>query len=80
MLNHLNGAAAANGTVSKPVKVGRLVPDSMLPAVKKAIDGSDLTKIALIEHLKKLYVFARDSHGQKLIVVQVSGHDERCYY
>jgi chromatin assembly factor 1 subunit A len=35
-------------------KAARYVPDSDLPAFKEAIDGQDLTKIAMIEHLKKL--------------------------
>ena len=43
-----------NGKVPKAAKVGpRLVPADVLPAFTQAIDGSDLTKIALIEHLKK---------------------------
>ena len=43
-----------NGKVPKAAKVGpRLVPADVLPSFRQAIDGSDMTKIALIEHLKK---------------------------
>jgi hypothetical protein len=35
-------------------KSGKLVPPEELEAFKLAIDGSDLTKIAMVEHLKKL--------------------------
>jgi chromatin assembly factor 1 subunit A len=43
-----------NGKVPKAAKVGpRLVPADVLQAFREAVDGSDLTKIALIEALKK---------------------------
>lgn len=43
-----------NGKVPKAAKIGpRMVPPDVLPAFRAAIDGSDMTKIALIEHLKK---------------------------
>lgn len=46
--------ALVNGKVPKAAKVGpRLVPADLLPAFREAVDGSDLTKIALIEALKK---------------------------
>jgi chromatin assembly factor 1 subunit A len=38
------------------LKPARFIPDSDLEIFKLAIDGQDLTKIAMIEHLKKLYV------------------------
>jgi chromatin assembly factor 1 subunit A len=47
-------ATLVNGKVPKAAKVGpRLVPADVLPAFRDAVDGSDLTKIALIEALKK---------------------------
>jgi chromatin assembly factor 1 subunit A len=43
-----------NGKVPKAAKVGpRLVPADLMPAFKAAVSGSDMTKIALIEALKK---------------------------
>ena len=56
-----NGQATAtvqstlvNGKIPKAAKVGpKLVPADVLPAFRAAVDGSDMTKIALIEHLKK---------------------------
>jgi chromatin assembly factor 1 subunit A len=43
-----------NGKVPKAAKVGpRLVPTDVMPAFKAAVSGSDMTKIALIEALKK---------------------------
>ena len=41
-------------TASKPAK--RMVPAETMDEFKRAIDGSDLTKIALVEALKKKYV------------------------
>jgi chromatin assembly factor 1 subunit A len=50
-------ATLVNGKVPKAAKVGpRLVPADVLPAFRAAVDGSDMTKIALIEALKKQYV------------------------
>jgi hypothetical protein len=43
-----------NPTVPHLPKVVRLVPVEDLEAFKAAIDGQDLTKLAMIEHLKKL--------------------------
>jgi hypothetical protein len=37
------------------MKAARYIPDAEIDAFKDAIDGQDLTKIAMIEHLKKLY-------------------------
>jgi chromatin assembly factor 1 subunit A len=36
------------------LKAARYVPEADLDAFKQAIDGQDLTKVAMIEHLKKL--------------------------
>lgn len=60
-LNGANGTITPNGLVARPsAKFGnaahkpkRLVPDDQLEDFKRAIDGSDLTKIAIIEALKK---------------------------
>jgi len=60
-LNGANGDAVSNTTPAKlgtksatsTGKAKRLVPDDQLEAFKRAIDGSDMTKIAIIEALKK---------------------------
>lgn len=50
----LNGTAVA----SKPAKPPkRMIPQELLQEFKVAIQGSDLTKIALVEALKKQYVY-----------------------
>jgi hypothetical protein len=45
---------AMNATVAQVPKAGKLVPAEDLDAFKLAIEGSDMTKIAMVEHLKKL--------------------------
>lgn len=60
-LNGANSTITPNGLVARPNakfsnaahKSKRLVPDNQLEDFKRAIDGSDLTKIAIIEALKK---------------------------
>jgi chromatin assembly factor 1 subunit A len=47
-----------NSIAPHPAKVTRLVPAEDLEAFKAAINGQDLTKIAMIEHLKKQYVIS----------------------
>lgn len=59
MMNSLNSAPsgtapAAGGKPAKPPK--RLIPADLIPEFKSQVEGSDLTKIALIEALKKKYV------------------------
>jgi chromatin assembly factor 1 subunit A len=54
-LNGANVQGTVNGKVPKAAKVtrpGRVVPADLLPAFKKQVEGSDMTKIAMIEHLK----------------------------
>jgi hypothetical protein len=54
----LNGAniQIAAGKGAKATKAGkRIVPAEYMDAFKQQISGSDMTKIALIEHLKKQY-------------------------
>lgn len=53
MMNTMKAApAAANaGKPGKPPK--RMIPADQLPEFKRQVEGSDLTKIALIEALKK---------------------------
>jgi len=58
MLNTLNlvttSTTAVSGSVSKPGKPPkRMVPAELLSEFKTEVEGSDLTKIALIEALKK---------------------------
>jgi chromatin assembly factor 1 subunit A len=54
----VNGAniLRAVGSGSKRPKVARVIPSEFMSAFKQEVSGSDLTKIALIEHLKKQYV------------------------
>jgi chromatin assembly factor 1 subunit A len=42
-------------TATLPLKAARMVTSEDLEAFKMAIDGQDLTKIAMIEHLKKMW-------------------------
>lgn len=54
-----------NGVVpnaSTSLKQPRMVPNDELDQFKAAIAGQDLTKIAMIEHLKKMYVSLATSH------------------
>jgi hypothetical protein len=47
-----------NGVVTgttHPLKAARMVPNEDLESFKGAIDGQDLTKVAMIEHLKKQF-------------------------
>lgn len=60
MMNSLNsGNSVAGGTGSKATKPPkRMIPADQLPQFKAEVEGSDLTKIALIEALKKKYALA----------------------
>ncbi|KAF2276557.1 uncharacterized protein EI97DRAFT_398442 [Westerdykella ornata] len=57
MMNSLNSgngvAAGAGAKAAKPPK--RMIPADQLPAFKAEVEGSDLTKIALIEALKRKF-------------------------
>lgn len=56
LLNTLNAPSkSASSTTSKPVKAKRMIPPEQLPAFKAEIDGKDLTKIGMIEALKKVF-------------------------
>lgn len=56
LLNTLNTPQRQLATsASKPVKAKRLIPTEQLPAFKAEIDGKDLTKIGMIEALKKVF-------------------------
>jgi chromatin assembly factor 1 subunit A len=56
LLNTLNTPQqASNGTASKPTKAKRMIPPEQLPAFKAEIDGKDLTKIGMVEALKKVF-------------------------
>jgi chromatin assembly factor 1 subunit A len=60
MLNTLNAATSTPvpNTGPKPAKPPkRMIPNDQLPDFKAEVEGSDLTKIALIEALKKKYVY-----------------------
>jgi chromatin assembly factor 1 subunit A len=43
------------GTSSKPAKAKRMIPSEHLPAFKAEIEGKDLTKIGMVEALKKMF-------------------------
>jgi chromatin assembly factor 1 subunit A len=56
LLNTLNGPQkSTSGTPTKPTKAKRLVPTEQLPAFKAEVEGKDLTKIGMIEALKKAF-------------------------
>jgi chromatin assembly factor 1 subunit A len=58
-LNGNNTQLTVNGKVPKAAKAtkpGRVVTADLLPAFKKEVQGSDMTKLAMAEHLKAKYV------------------------
>ncbi|KAF1941180.1 hypothetical protein EJ02DRAFT_512591 [Clathrospora elynae] len=71
LLNTLNTPQASPaGTPSKPGKAKRLIPTEQLPAFKAEIEGKDLTKIGMIEALKKLFPkLPKDAISNTLSVV-----------
>lgn len=62
MMNSLNttplkAASGKRGKQPRPAGVQRMVPPDQLAAFKAEIEGKDHTKVAMIEALKKAYVF-----------------------
>ncbi|KAG9376979.1 Chromatin assembly factor 1 protein [Pyrenophora tritici-repentis] len=56
MLNTLNAPQNAPVTTpGKPAKAKRMVPPEQLPAFKAEVEGKDLTKIGMVEALKKVF-------------------------
>ncbi|KAF9691209.1 hypothetical protein EKO04_010678 [Ascochyta lentis] len=56
LLNTLNASPkSAPSTASKPAVSKKMIPDDQLPAFKAEIQGKDLTKIGMIEALKKAF-------------------------
>ena len=56
LLNTLNSSpGSASSTASKSAAPKKMVPDDQLPAFKAEIQGKDLTKIGMIEALKKAF-------------------------
>jgi chromatin assembly factor 1 subunit A len=53
LLNTLNGPQTSSP--GKPAKVKRLIPTEHLDAFKAEIEGKDLTKIGMVEALKKVF-------------------------
>jgi chromatin assembly factor 1 subunit A len=53
LLNTLNGPQTSSP--GKPAKAKRLISDEHLPAFKAEIEGKDLTKIGMVEALKKVF-------------------------
>ena len=54
LLNTLNSSSTPS-TASKPAAPKKMIPDDQLPAFKAEIQGKDLTKIGMIEALKKAF-------------------------
>jgi chromatin assembly factor 1 subunit A len=71
LLNTLNGPQkSAAATPTKPAKAKRQVPTEQLPAFKAEIEGKDLTKIGMIEALKKAFPkLPKDAISNTLSVV-----------
>ncbi|KAF1928238.1 uncharacterized protein M421DRAFT_420773 [Didymella exigua CBS 183.55] len=55
MLNTLNPSSVPSAIATKPTALKKMVPDEQLPAFKAEIQGKDLTKIGMIEALKKAF-------------------------
>jgi chromatin assembly factor 1 subunit A len=56
LMNTLNGSHRASpGVDAKTGKPKRMIDGSLLPAFKAEVSGSDLTKIGMIEALKKKF-------------------------
>ena len=52
-----------DGKMPKAAKLGpRIVPADVMPAFKQAVNGKDMTKIALVEFLKKQCVTYASAH------------------
>lgn len=47
---------AAKGDTTKPIKPKRLIPPEVMDDFKAAVEGNDLTKLGLMEVLKRQYV------------------------
>ena len=54
LLNTLN-TTSTPAAASKPAGPKKMVPDDQLPEFKREIQGKDLTKIGMIEALKKAF-------------------------
>ncbi|KAF2852028.1 hypothetical protein T440DRAFT_393703 [Plenodomus tracheiphilus IPT5] len=55
LLNTLNTPSTPQASSSKPAKAKRMIPPEQLPAFRAEVDGKDLTKIGMIEALKKAF-------------------------
>ncbi|KAH7071482.1 chromatin assembly factor 1 subunit A-domain-containing protein [Paraphoma chrysanthemicola] len=56
LLNTLNSPQQSSpGMASKPAKARRMIPSEHMPAFKAEIEGKDLTKIGMVEALKKMF-------------------------
>ena len=51
-----SGTMLAKPDSTKPTKVHRLIPPDLMDDFKAAVQGNDLTKMGIIEVLKKQYV------------------------
>ncbi|OAL46863.1 hypothetical protein IQ07DRAFT_623772 [Pyrenochaeta sp. DS3sAY3a] len=55
LLNTISLQNSTSGSASKPAKAKRLIPNDQLPAFKAEIEGQDLTKLGMVEALKKAF-------------------------
>jgi chromatin assembly factor 1 subunit A len=55
LLNTMNTPQQTTGSASKPAKAKRMIPDEHLLAFKAEVQGKDLTKIGMVEALKKVF-------------------------
>lgn len=71
LLNTLNTPSVPQaGSSAKPAKAKRMVPSEQLPAFKAEVDGKDLTKLGMIEALKKAFPkLPKDAISNTLSVV-----------
>ncbi len=71
LLNTLNTSSNPSSSASsKPVKAKRLIPAEQMEAFKAEIEGKDLTKIGMVEALKKAFPkFPKDAITNTLSVV-----------
>lgn len=55
LLNTISLQNSTSSSASKPAKAKRLIPNEQLPAFKAEIEGQNLTKLGMVEALKKAF-------------------------
>jgi chromatin assembly factor 1 subunit A len=72
LINTFNAPQQTPGSASKPAKVKRTVPPEHLSAFKDEVRGKDLTKIGMVEALKKVFPkIPKDAITNTLSIVAV---------